>query len=389
MGSKEVKAGKSDEAVFRLFSNGYKTKRDAYLYNFSREACEKNARAAVDEYMGAMQDRESDPNLSVDDAVERHSAGLRWDPELAEKMRRGQKIVHSGGLVRTAAFRPFVKQYLYGEPMLAQGPSIMNIMFPSPDSNNRAICVDSSSSTPLSCLVVDKMPDLHFVEGQCFPRYRYVQTSGGLFDNGPRMERVDNITDTALGTFHGFYENRSITKDDMFNYVYGVLHAPDYRIRFANDLSKELPRIPMAPDFHAFAVAGERLAGLHLGYETCEEYPLEVESRKSGGLQPEHFRITGRKMKLTGEDKSELIINDHIGIKGIPAEAHRYQVNGRTPLEWFIDRYYIKQDRASGIINDPNGWWSEPEDLVAAIRRIVFVSVETERIIADLPVSLE
>ena len=365
MGSKEVKAGKSDDAIFKLFSNGYLTGREPYLYNFSLKACGKNAKAAVDEYMGAMQAKEADPNLSIDDSVKQHSADLRWDPELSEKMWRGQKIEYSFELIRPAAYKPYVKQYLYAEPMLAQRPAIMKVVFPSHDSNNRAIYVPGiGSSKPFSCLVVDTMPDRHFVEfGQCFPRHRYVQTQGNLFDSCPRMERVDNITDTALSRFRGFYEIWSITKDDIFNYVYGVLHAPDYRTRFANDLSKELPRIPMAPDFHAFAEAGGRLAKLHLGYETCEEYPLVLESRQSGGLQPEHYRITGSKMKFAGEDKSELIINDHVSIKGIPAEARRYQVNGRTPLEWFVDRYYVKQDRASGIVN-------RPERMVEQARRI-------------------
>ena len=164
-----------------------------------------------------------------------------------------------------------------------------------------------------------------------------------------------------------------------------MLHAPAYRERFANDLSKALPRIPMAPDFHAFAQAGRDLAGLHLGYETCAEYPLEIVARRPSGLEPHHFRVGTRAMRFADDGRTVLIVNEHARLANLPPEAHAYVVNGRTPLEWFIDRYRVTRDRESGLLNDPNAWFSKPEDLVAAIRRIVHVSVETVRIVAGLP----
>ena len=164
-----------------------------------------------------------------------------------------------------------------------------------------------------------------------------------------------------------------------------MLHAPAYRDRFANDLTKALPRIPLAPDFDAFAEAGRDLAALHLGYEACAEYPLEIVAAQLGGLQSRHFRLGERAMRFTDESRTVLIVNDHVRLAGIPREAHGYVVNGRTPMEWFMDRYRVTRDRESGIVNDPNGWFSKPEDLVAAIRRIVHVSVETVRIVAGLP----
>jgi predicted helicase len=167
--------------------------------------------------------------------------------------------------------------------------------------------------------------------------------------------------------------------------VYGVLHAPTYRERFANDLAKALPRIPMVADFGAFAQAGRDLAALHLGYETCAEYPLEIVATQLGELQSHHFRLGKRAMRFADDDRTVLIVNDHVRLAGVPPEAHRYAVNGRTPIEWFIDRYRLTRDRESSIVNDPNGWFSKPEDLVAAIRRIVHVSVETVRIVGGLP----
>ena len=239
------------------------------------------------------------------------------------------------------------------------------------------------------------------------------RAAGVLYDN-PGVERIDNISDTALRTFRTHYRDDSITKDDIFNYVYGVLHAPGYRKRFANDLAKELPRVPYAPDFHAFVEAGQALAELHLGYETCPEYPLEVrgsglpggdlfgpsESVPPGGdpvleSKPELFRIGTRAMRFKDDpkspflEKSVLIVNDQIQLGGIPAEAHRYEVNGRTPLGWFIDRYRVTRDKRSGIVNDPNGWFADPRDLITAIRRIVYLSVETVRIVEGLPEPFE
>ncbi len=298
---------------------------------------------------------------------------------------------------------------------------------------NLAICVPGVGSTkPFCALVVDRLPDLEVVaKGQCFPRYRYqrrialsaspesVPTSrsrsssptpcptstssssgsaspdgsipdqGGIFDDAElfttELERVDNITDTALRAFQQHYDDDEITKDFIFEYVYGVLHAPAYRERFATDLSKALPRIPLASDFGAFAQAGRSLMKLHLGYESGPEYPLKVLLPKGESLSPGHCQIGDKRMRwLAG--KSELKVNDKLRLGRIPAEAHKYVVNGRTPLEWFIDRYRVTKDSHSGIVNDPNGWFEEnPLELIAAFKRIVHLSVETVRIVASLP----
>ncbi len=286
--------------------------------------------------------------------------------------------------------RPFVKLYLYADQTFSQRPALTGDIFPASDSENRAICVPGIGSTkPFSALVADTMPDRQLMfNGQCFPRYRYreraeVQRELPGIESG--RERLDNISDTALRAFRVRYNDNTITKDAIFDYVYGVLHASAYRERFANDLAKELPRIPLAPDFHAFAKAGRELAELHLGYETCEEYPLEIVFAREGEPRPAHFRIGDRAMRFADDEKTVLAVNEHVSLRGIPAAAHTYQVNGRTPLEWFIDRYRITQDKESGIVNDPNGWFDDPRELVAAICRIVHVSVETARIVTGLP----
>ena len=396
VGSKDTKAGKDDGAIFRLFSNGYKTSRDAYLYNFSREACAENARLATSDYLSAVSDLgalragEEIAPYDVDDAIRRHSQNLRWDQALWDNLKRGRSVTYSRDKVWRTQYRPFVKQHCYVEYVLANRKYQMDRIFPTPETDNIAICVPGIGSTkPFSTLVVDTMPDLHFVAfGQCFPRYRFERVSGAppsaLFGE-TGLGRRDNISDATVQRFREHYRDEEINGDAIFDYVYGVLHAPVYRERFANDLAKELPRVPLAPDFHTFASAGRELAVLHLGYESCDEYPLELTFTGSGEPAAKHFRLGRQAMRFADSGRSELMVNEFIRLCGVPAAAHRYEVNGRTPLGWFMDRYRIAEDKKSGIVNDPNQWFDDPRDLIPVIRRIVHLSVETTRIVEVLP----
>ncbi len=392
MGSKAAKAGKTDEAVFRLYSRGLETARDAYLYNLSRDACAENARRMVDDYSSALREAKIHKNfdLTLDDITKRHSSNLRWDAGLKKRLLQRKTVRYSTDSIRSIQYRPFVKQHCFVEEAFIHRRGQQGSIFPSADSRNRTICIPGVGSTkPFSTLMADTMPDIQLMfNGQCFPRYRYQEPAdaqGTIPGIKPDLERIDNITDIALRAFQVRYLDNAITKDAIFDYVYGVLHAPAYRERYANDLTKEMPRVPFAPDFHAFAKAGRALAALHLGYETCAEHRLEVVPTQLGELRPEHFRIGARAMRFDDGEKTCLRINDHVSLRGIPASAHKYQVNGRTPLEWFIDRYRVVQDKQSGIVNDPNGWFDDPRDLVHAIQRVVHVSVETTRIVEGLP----
>ena len=231
--------------------------------------------------MGAMRELDLVDNQApdFDDIVRRYSSNLRWDREQKRRVRQRVATEFSDKYVRTVIYRPFVRQYLYADYTFSQAPGQTRDIFADEISKNRAICVPGVGSTkPFSALVVDLMPDIQLMfNGQCFPRYRYRQPAnaqGALPSVGRELERIDNITDTAVRAFRVHYNDNTITKGGIFDYVYGVLHEPSYRERFANDLAKELPRLPLAHDFHAFARAGRELAELHLGYETCQEYPL-------------------------------------------------------------------------------------------------------------------
>ena len=405
VGSKEVKAGTGERAIFQLYSRGLATSRDAYIYNFSRDACMENARKMVKDYRAALKELERMPNATqadVDDIARRHSSNTRWDLNLKNNLKGKKKVSYDRGKVTECQYRPFVRQHCYLEYALVNSKYQLDHIFPFGVSGNRAICAPGiGASKTFSVLMVDKMPDLHCLEfGQCFPRYRYDQLvdtrQDDLLEAESGLQRIDNITDAALHDFRVRYGDNSITKDDIFDYLYGVLHAYDYRGRFANDLVRGLPRVPLSESFHDFAEAGRKLSALHLGYETCKEAPLEIvpicdidsleiKPLLETELKPEDFRIGKKKMRFTDTKYDTLRINERIGLRGIHPAARAYEVNGRSPLEWFIDRYRITQDRESRIVNDPNGWFDDPRDLVSAIARIVHVSVESASIVANLP----
>ena len=406
LGTKQAKADRADNAIFQLYSLGLATGRDAYLYNFSREACAENARRMTQDYLAALSELEANPELTVDEVVSRHNnlTNIKWSPELKQQLKRKKKTQFVHRYIRKVLYRPFIAMNCYVNYIFVQGKYQMDRIFPDSSSENRVICVPNiSSKKPFSVLMTDTMTHLKFCEvgAQCFPRYRYLKpmdTSDAAnafpsIDGEP--ERIDNISDTALRNFQEHYQDDSISKDDIFYYVYGLLHAPCYREQFANDLSKMLPHIPFAPEFRTFAKAGNRLAELHLNYETGERYPnLTVEPRTRTPIlfweeKPAHFLLGKRAMRFTDkETKTTLIINEHVQLSGIPEEAHLYVVNDRTPLEWFINRYKIKQDKYSGIVTDPNGWFEHPRDLITAIERIVYVSVESAKMIESLPTQL-
>ena len=397
MGSNDARMGVVDDTIFGLYSRGLTTGKDIYIYNFSRDACAENAQRMTQDYLNALQEREDNPELTVDAVARRHSSNLKWEGDLKKKLDQKKKTEFEENYIRKVIYRPFIGMNCYADYTFAQRKGQMDKIFPDDSSVNHVICVPGiGTNKPFSALITDTMPDLNLNEAgaQCFPRYCYPKpaeapdATDALQGIRDVPDRIDNISDMALRIFCEHYPDDTITKDAIFDYVYGILHAPSYREQFANDLSKEIPRIPFAPDFHAFAEAGKALATLHLGYETCEQYPLSLMFAHDGEPQPHHFRLTERAMRFATPAKTTLTINEHVRLTGIPEMAHRYMVNGRTPLEWFIDRYRIKRDKDSGILNDPNGWFENPRDLVTAIKRIVYVSVESTRIIEGLPSQL-
>ena len=182
----------------------------------------------------------------------------------------------------------------------------------------------------------------------------------------------------GIDKFRTHYKNKKITKWEIFYYVYGLLHHAGYREKFADNLKRELPRIPLAPDFRAFAMAGEELAKLHLDYESLEPWPLQ-EIETPG--KPLSYHV--ERMKLS-KDKTELKVNPSLTLSGIPPEVFQYRLGNRSALDWVIDQYQISQDKRSGIRSDPNRP-ADPQYIVRLVGQVVRVSLETVRIVDALP----
>ncbi len=404
LGSMESKRkhSQSGMAFFNLYSTGTQTNKDSWLYAYDHLELIKRVQGMIDFYESRRLKVEAG-KLSYEDAV-RNDAPVRfkWGDNQRSRFRRNQPLVYLPEQVRLCHYRLFHKQILYFDPVLTHSRTKMPDFFPTRDAQNMAIGVPGKGAkAAFSTLMVNVTPD-YGLSGQWFARYRYERSdsdqstllpddAGGDADAVPGYRRVDNLTDWGLQQFRSYYPALTITKDNIWNYLYGLLHAPDYREKYRNDLSKDLPRIPFAPDFEAFCSAGEQLAALHLGYETCTEYELQ-EVVSENAASP--YRLDNKGMKWGGTrkepDRTILHVTPQVTLRGIPAEAQDYVVNGRTPLAWAIDRLKVTTDKESGIVSDPNAWFADdPAELVAHLKRLTYVSVETTKIVRNLPPALE
>lgn len=394
--TKQARSGKDNQAIFRLFSGGLKTSRDAWLYNYSREEGAARAKILSEDYMGALRDLKQ--GLDIDEIKKKCQSSRCWDPELRNRMAKGKEISYSEGKISIHIHRPFIKKHCYIDYVLMSRPGRQPKIFPDAGNEevkeagkrqNLVICVPGpGAKIPFSALITDRMPDLGFVGAcQCLPRWSYDsrgQDRGDMLE-GRNAGRVDNITDAALAYFRKECGDGAISKDDLFYYVYGVLHSSQYRERFASDLSRNLPWIPCAPDFRAFEKAGRELAELHINYETCKECEkIRIVSEKRN-LRPENYLLDSKMKFADAKKRDSLIVNHHITLAGIPEAAHKYIVHGRTPLEWLISRLCFSKDEAGGKFDDPNAWFENPADIVALVKRIVHLSVKSHGIINDLP----
>jgi predicted helicase len=378
LGSKAARALDSLDAhtIFRTYSLGVSTNRDAVVYDFNREALKKRAEAFGDDYNVQVSKwiRKGKPD-DVDNFVD--YSRIKWSMHLKAKLRREMFMNYDAKNIRSVYYRPFTERLLYWDEVLVDVPSHQARFFPKPVAHdeNRLLCVsDVGYRSPFSALVTRAPVDLHLCASsdgfECFPLYTY-DADGG--------HRRDNVTDWALEQFKAQYPKAKITKKDIFHYVYAVLHHPAYREKYAANLRRELPRIPFAPDFAAFAKAGEKLAALHTGYETQKEFKLK---RVEAGKKPD-WRV--EKMKLS-KDKTALIYNDWLTLEGIPAAAHTYRLGNRSALDWIIDQYQVERAKedADKILSDPNRADDE-EYIVRLVGQVVTVSVETMKLVAALP----
>jgi len=315
-------------------------------------------------------------------------------------VQRGHTYSIDDCLFVPAFYRPFCKQNLCYYRPLNEMMYLIPSLFPRGKDNNLIICI-TGGNHGLSSLIANAIPDLHFNgDSQCFPLYWYEEnknTQRTLFDEdtGDKYIRRDGITDWILREVRSRYHASNITKEMIFYYVYGLLHSPDYRERFAADLKKSLPRIPIVEDvndFMDFYQYGKKLADLHLNYETVEPYPdcdvyIADFVESENYTEYDHFRVDKMRFK-SKDDKSVIIYNGNIRIENIPAKAYEYVVNGKSAIEWIVERYCVSQDKKSLIKNDANDWGKEhgkPRYILDLLLSVINVSVQTVDIVKALP----
>ncbi len=413
IGDKTTKGEDATPGIFKQHSNGLQTNRDAWCYNFSAQVVADNMSRMIANY-NAQVDLPGSDDQGLNDPRR-----ISWCSQLRRDYERGKIHHYSATRIRAAQYRPFCRHSAYFDRTMNHRIYQLPALFPTAKTPNLAFGLTGTPNKPWSLLAVDTLPDLHLLSAtNFFSLYCWVPmtkeeptlfgapnestssaTFSGRFDfSRPIGDQVplvvdgyrrrDNITDATLAAYREHYADDSITKEDIFFYVYALLHHPEYRQRYAADLKKMLPRIPKCAGFSDYALIGRELADLHVNYERVTPYPLKEEWSLTAPEDPwQRYHV----VKPAWAKRSEctaLKYNEFLTLRGIPEEAQDYQVGGRSPLDWVVDRYRIKTDKDSQIPNDPNDYCREvnrADYIVDLIKRLVTVSLETQRLVASLP----
>ena len=426
LGDKKDKIAK---VIFKNYSRGLETGRDAWCYNYSKSKLESNIQATLDfynhevvSYKKACQNQNERYRPKIGDFISLDASKISWTSSLKADAEKCLKHHYKPKKIITGLYRPYSKMATYFSPDLIHRMGQMQKIFPTPSVDNLVICVSGiGARTGFSVLITNILPNLHTLDtGQCYPLKLYEQIEipeqrqhntglkpqGDLFSeqatdlfeqeantDTPSYTSRDGITDAGLIHFQTAYPNETFSKEDLFYYIYGLLHSNDYKSRYEANLSKELPRIPavkQAADFWVFSKAGRELAELHIYYETQPAHPVTIDcgKRKLNELTDADFYVTKMKFAKKG-DKSVVVYNHAITLRNIPLEAYEYVVNGKPALEWVMERQSVTTHKASGIVNDANDWATEtmknakyPLEL---FQRVVTVSLRTVEIVKGLP----
>ncbi|WP_028358281.1 DEAD/DEAH box helicase [Brackiella oedipodis] len=416
------KKNQSVPVIFENYSRGLATSRDPWVYNSSKTKLSENIQSMLAFYNAELERLgEKIPTGTVKQRTEFVKKLAYYDPQkiswtygLFQALSKQHQLTIDFSCFYRAAYRPFYKQWVYFNQFLNERGYQLPSIFPNKDSENLVILVNANyGGEGLPVFISDKLPDLHVNgDAQCFPLYLYEpkddQSHNDLLTDLDQKEgsnRRNAITDKALAHFQSLY-TETITKEDLFYYIYGLLHSPDYIERFKTNLSKELPRIPRVKhyaDFMAFSQAGRQLADLHINYEQVQKYPVRFTGKLAHDgkdfveADDSHFYVekmkhpkikdpeTGKKVN----DLTRIIYNKLITVEGIPEEAYDYVISGQSAIKCVMDRQAVRVDKDSGIINDANDWAKEtmhnPRYPLELLQRVITVSLETIKIIKSLP----
>ena len=386
----EKKYDSSSMSFFILNTRGLETSRDSIAYNSSREMLAQNICNMIEGYNAqriAFQEAQRNGKIKVEDFVEDATKKIIWTRGTKNDLARNIQYSYDDKKCRIAMYRPFFKQFAYFSPQCNEYVNQWPQIFPTPQTKNLVICVPGVGVTKdFSVFITDIIPDLELIgKSQCFPLYYFeeVQTDElNLYDNAEsQFIRHDGITDFALSRAREL--NPKITREDVFYYVYGFLHNQAYRKRFSSDLKKSLPHIPFPngyPVFKAYCKAGRDLAALHLNYETgpfCKTVIVSGSERGKYHVQKMRF--------ISKDDKRTIIFNEFIKIENVPLVAYDYVINGKSAIEWVMERYAVTTNADSGILNDPNQWSENPRYILDLLLRVIQMSVDTVQIVTKLP----
>jgi predicted helicase len=363
------------EQIFAVQSPGLQTNRDPWVYGYDGISLASRVRLLMETYNSEVDRwRRSGERSEVDGFVLSDSTKIQWCSRMKESLVRGTHAEFDEANIRSALYRPFAKKLVFFDPIVIHRPGRFKKIFPTvaTERENQVIWCTCHTQIPFVVQLANCTPDegVGSRHSICFPFYTYSPDG---------TNRRDNITDAALENFRQHYRNPAIAKWDIFHYIYAVLHHPAYREKFADNLKRELPRIPFAPDFAAFAAAGRELARLHVEYETLEPWPLEWVENPA---YPLSYRVED-KMRLN-KDKTALAVNPSLTLAGIPPETFEYRLGNRSALEWVVDQYRVTEDERSGIKSDPNRE-DDPQYIVRLVGQVVRVGIETVRIVGSLP----
>ncbi len=385
MGTKETKNARLSDvsSLFKLYSLGVATNRDEWLYSFDEPSLTEKVQKFIQNYNTEVfrlsqsttpsPERKEEFTTFIDNFVNNTPAFIKWTDRLKEALAKKQILKFDASKIRRSIYRPFCKQFLYFDHLLNQRRYQQHLIFPKGATDNIVICVPGiGNRKDFGCLATNAIPslDLAFEKCQTFSYYIYVEDGSN--------ER-ENVTDWALAQFRGQY-GEEVTKWDIFHYVYAMLHHPVYRERYAENLKRDLPRIPLLSSREAFISCvriGKALMELHLNYETMKEYRLKWVENKDVSI---NWRV--EKMKLLPE-KDALRVNEWLTLSGIPQECFQYRLGNRSALEWVIDQYQVSTDARSGIVSDPNREDDE-QYIVRLVGKVVMVSVETVKLVEEL-----
>ncbi len=386
----------SEISIFKNYSRGVATSRDVWVYGSDKQKVLQHVEDSISFYNSQVEEASKNPNFEIDLDPRK----MKWDRLQKNTVWRGKiSELTSSSKIYRSQYRPFFSQFLYFDRFWNNCVYQMPAIFPTNESKNLVICSSGVGSKEYSCLMTNCIADLQLnFNGQCFPRWLPGEQTGNKdsLDFGEPDEMPSGFTKEALPHFQEAYPGEAMTEDDLFYYIYGILHSEDYRTRYANNLMKELPRIPRVAtyeQFMAFAEAGRKLADLHVNFENVQPYTgVKIEYTRDGAPSYRVSQMKWAKIKgKTGnaaKDKSTLIYNDWITVKDVPLEAQEYVVNKKSALDWVVERACVSIDKASGIVNDFNDYAAEQGNErypLELFLKVITVSLETMKIVHSLP----